>query len=78
MGRVGRVEIDDVVRSLARRRGGDREARVAVGIKKAEARAGLHVGAHEVEEQSGLAGTCLPDDVNMPPAIGGEDRHELA
>ena len=49
VGRVGGVEIDDLGSLLAWRRGGDRLAGVAVGIKKAEARAGLHVGAHEVE-----------------------------
>ena len=53
-------------------------AGVAVGVEKAESRAAQEVGAHEVQEQSGLAGARLADDVDMPAAVGLQERHALA
>jgi hypothetical protein len=47
--RVGRIEIDHVRPALGRGQARDVLARIAVGIEKAEARAGQEVGVHEVE-----------------------------
>ena len=69
MGRVGRVEIDHILAALLRSEARDVLARVAVGIEKAEARAGQEVGVHHVEEQSRLAGAGHADDVDTPAAV---------
>ena len=78
VGRVGRVEVDHVLAALLRREARDMLARIAVGIEKAEARAGQEVGVHHVEEQSGLAGAGHADEVDVPAAIGLQQRHVLA
>ena len=49
-----------------------------MGVEKAEARAGHEVGAHEVQEQSGLAGARLAAEIKMPTAVGEEERNALA
>ena len=67
-----------LLRPVARRHGGDDLARVAVRIEKAEARAAPEVGAHEIGEQSGLAGAGLAGNVDMAAAVGLRQRHALA
>src|SRR5580700_5008289 len=67
--KVGRVEIDQLVGAPAGDEGKGSLGQVAVRVKEGNAAIHGEVLAQEIENYSGLAGTGLPDDVEMSAAV---------
>ena len=76
--KVGRVEIDHIVRAIRRRRVGDRRGLVAMRIDKRKAAVAREIGAHQILQQRRFAGAGLADDLDMAPALVRREQDQFA